>query len=122
MKPIPIAGVIGDSQAALFAERCYEPGMAKITFGTGSSILMNIGNKRIQSSNGIVNALAWVLDGKPTYAFEGITNFTGATISWMQNRMNLIEKPEESETLARSVPDNGGVYLVPAFVGLETPY
>ena len=121
-KPIPIAGVIGDSQAALFAERCYEPGMAKITFGTGSSVLMNIGDKRIRSGNGIVNALAWVLDGKPTYAFEGITNFTGATISWMQNRMNLIEKPEESETLARSVPDNGGVYLVPAFVGLGTPY
>lgn len=121
-KPIPIAGVMGDSQAALFAERCYEPGMAKITFGTGSSVLMNIGDKRIRSGNGIVNALAWVLDGKPTYAFEGITNFTGATISWMQNRMNLIEKPEESETLARSVPDNGGVYLVPAFVGLGAPY
>ena len=96
--------------------------MAKITFGTGSSVLMNIGDKRIRSGNGIVNALAWVLDGKPTYAFEGITNFTGATISWMQNRMNLIEKPEESETLARSVPDNGGVYLVPAFVGLGAPY
>lgn len=121
-RAIPIAGVIGDSQAALFAERCYEPGMAKITFGTGSSILMNIGDKRISSGDGIVNAVGWVLNGKPTYAFEGITNFTGATISWMQNRLNLIEKADESETLARSVSDNGGVYLVPSFVGLGAPY
>ena len=121
-RPIPIAGVIGDSQAALFAERCYEPGMAKVTFGTGSSILMNIGEKRIPAGDGIVNALGWVLNGRPAYAFEGITNFTGATVSWMQRQMNLIEKPEESEALARSVSDNGGVTLVPAFVGLGAPY
>lgn len=121
-RAIPIAGVIGDSQAALFAERCYEPGMAKVTFGTGSSIMMNIGEKRIQSGDGIVNALAWVLNNQPTYAFEGITNFTGATISWMQNQLELIENPAQSETLAKSIPDNGGVILVPSFVGLGAPY
>lgn len=121
-KPLKIAGVMGDSQAALFAERCYYPGMAKVTFGTGSSIMMNIGNRRIASENGLVNAVAWVLDGKPTYGLEGITNFTGATISWLQNQLGLIDSPQESQQLAESVPDNGGVTLVPSFVGLGAPY
>lgn len=121
-KPLPIAGVMGDSQAALFAEHCYQPGMAKITFGSGSSILMNIGNTRAQSDNGIVNAVAWVLNGQPTYAFEGITNFTGATISWLTDQLQLINNPAESEELAQSVPNNSGVYFVPAFVGLGAPY
>jgi glycerol kinase len=120
--PIPICGVMGDSQAALFAERCFEVGTAKVTFGTGSSVLLNIGNKIRFSPNGIVTTIGWVHQGRPTYAFEGIINFTGATIAWMRDQMQLIQSPEETEPLAVAVPDNGGVYLVPAFVGLSAPY
>ncbi len=121
-RPLPIAGVMGDSQAALFAQRCYDPGSAKVTFGTGSSILLNIGHQKVISERGAVTAIGWVLAGKPTYALEGITNFTGATIAWLRDRLELIHDPAESEALARSVPDNGGVYLVPAFAGLSAPY
>ena len=120
--PIPICGVMGDSQAALFAQRCYDLGAAKVTFGSGSSVLLNIGVEMIHSDNGIVTTVAWVLKGEPTYAFEGITNFTGATIAWLQNQMEVIADAAETEDLARSVEDNGGVYLVPAFVGLSAPY
>ena len=119
---IPICGVMGDSQAALFAQRCYDVGAAKVTFGTGSSVLLNIGGEMIHSDSGIVTTLAWVYEGQPTYAFEGITNFTGATIAWLQDQMEIIASAEETEELARSVEDNGGVYLVPAFVGLSAPY
>ena len=119
---IPIYGVMGDSQAALFAQRCYETGSAKVTFGTGSSVLLNIGQEMRLSKHGIVTALGWVINGKPTYAFEGIINFTGATISWLRDQLQLITDPAETEELALSVPDNGGVYLVPAFVGLSAPY
>lgn len=121
-KKIPICGVIGDSQAALFAQRCYEPGSAKVTIGTGSSILMNIGGQKALSPRGVVTAVAWVLGGQPTYAFEGITNYTGGTINWLRDQLELITSPDETEALARSVPDNGGVYLVPAFAGLSAPY
>jgi len=119
---IPICGVMGDSQAALFAQRCFKPGSAKVTFGTGSSILLNIGHEKRLSASGTVTALGWVLDGKPTYAFEGIINFTGATISWLRDQLQLIADPSETETLARSVSDSAGVYLIPAFVGLSAPY
>ncbi|MBI9048830.1 MAG: glycerol kinase GlpK [Anaerolineaceae bacterium] len=119
---IPIYGVMGDSQAALFAQRCYEMGSAKVTFGTGSSILLNIGKEMRLSKHGIVTALGWVINGQPTYAFEGIINFTGATISWLQDQLMLIKDPSETEALALTVPDNGGVYFVPAFVGLSAPY
>jgi len=120
--PIPICGVMGDSQGALFAQRCFNPGTAKVTFGTGSSVLLNIGSEMAHSDSGIVTTIAWVYKGKPTYAFEGITNFTGATIAWLQNQLEIITNAAESEELARSVEDNGGVYLVPAFVGLSAPY
>ncbi len=120
--PIKICGVMGDSQAALFAQRCYDVGAAKVTFGTGSSVLLNIGNEILYSDSGIVTTIAWVYAGEPTYAFEGITNFTGATIAWLQNQMEIIANAAETENLARSVEDNGGVYLVPAFVGLSAPY
>jgi len=120
--PLPICGIMGDSQAALFAQRCYDTGSAKVTFGTGSSVLLNIGDQTIHSESGIVTTLAWVYKGKPTYAFEGITNFTGATIAWLQNQLEIIVNAAETETLAKSVTDNGGVYLVPAFVGLSAPY
>lgn len=119
---IPIFGVMGDSQAALFAQRCFNPGDAKVTFGTGSSILLNIGHEKCLSHRGTVTALAWVLDGQPTYAYEGIINFTGATISWLRDQLQLIDNPEETETLAQSVSDSDGVYFIPAFVGLSAPY
>ena len=119
---IPICGVMGDSQAALFAQKCFSPGGAKVTFGTGSSILLNIGQEKLLSDKGSVTALAWVLDNKPTYAFEGITNFTGATITWLRDQLELISDPAETEALAQSVSDSGGVYLIPAFVGLSAPY
>ncbi|MBN1304938.1 MAG: glycerol kinase GlpK, partial [Anaerolineales bacterium] len=121
-RPLPIMGVMGDSQGALFAQRCYTPGSAKVTFGTGSSVMLNIGNQVAYSDQGIVTAVAWVINGQPVYAFEGITNFTGATIVWLRDQLELIESPEETEALAMAVPDNGGVYLVPAFVGLSAPY
>ena len=121
-RPLPICGVMGDSQAALFAQRCYAPGSAKVTFGTGSSMLLNIGHEKRLSAHGIVTALGWVLDGAPTYAFEGITNFTGATIAWLRDQLELITDPAETEALATAVVDNGGVYLVPAFAGLSAPY
>ncbi|MCB8985448.1 MAG: glycerol kinase GlpK [Ardenticatenaceae bacterium] len=121
-QPLPIFGVMGDSQAALFAQRCITPGSAKVTFGTGSSVLLNIGPQVAYSDNGLVTAVAWVLNGQPTYALEGITNFTGATIAWLRDQLGLIQTVEETEALATAVADNGGVYLVPAFVGLSAPY
>lgn len=121
-RPLPICGVMGDSQAALFAEQCFTPGSAKVTFGTGSSVLLNIGDQIKHSPNGIVTTIGWVYQGQPTYAFEGIINFTGATIAWMRDQMQFISHPAETEALAQAVPDNGGVYLIPAFVGLSAPY
>ncbi len=119
---IPIAGVMGDSQAALFAQRCFTPGRAKVTFGTGSSVLLNIGEQFQLSPNGIVTTIGWVYSGRATYAFEGIINFTGATIAWLRDQIGLIADSVETEAMAQAVPDNGGVYLVPAFVGLSAPY
>ena len=121
-RSIPICGVMGDSQAALFAERCYQPGSAKVTFGTGSSILLNIGDQLRFSNQGIVSTIAWVHKGKTTYAFEGIINFAGATIAWLKDQLKLIDNAQETEMLATAISDNGGVYLVPAFVGLSAPY
>lgn len=119
---LPICGVMGDSQAALFSERCFSPGSAKVTFGTGSSILLNIGAEPRIAQGGMVTAVGWVLDHQPTYAFEGIINFTGATIQWLRDQLQLIQSAEETESLALSVHDTAGVYLVPAFVGLSAPY
>jgi glycerol kinase len=119
---VPIIGVMGDSQASLFAQRCYQPGTAKATFGTGTSVLLNIGAKLRVSEKGAVTALAWVWQGKPTYAFEGLINFSAATIEWLKNQLGLIQGAGEVEKLALQVQDNGGVYLVPAFAGLSAPY
>jgi glycerol kinase len=120
--PLPICGVIGDSQAALFAQRCFVPGGAKVTFGTGSSLLLNIGSTMRLSTHGNVTTIGWVYNGQPTYAFEGILNFTGATIAWLRDQLKLIESIDETEAIAREAVDNGGVYFVPAFVGLSAPY
>jgi glycerol kinase len=119
---LPIRGVMGDSQAALFAQRAFSPGAAKVTLGTGSSVLLNVGGVPLRSRGGILTAVAWVHDGRPTYAFEGTINSTGATVAWLKDQLGLIEAPEETEALASGLPDNGGVYLVPAFVGLGAPY
>ena len=121
-RPLPIYGVMGDSQAALFAERCWRPGLGKVTFGSGSSVLLNIGGTAVLSDGGIVTTIGWRMQGETTYAFEGIINFTGATINWLRDQLQLISSPAETEALASAVPDNGGVYLIPAFVGLSAPY
>jgi glycerol kinase len=121
-RQIPIVGVMGDSQASLFAQRCYQPGMVKATFGTGTSVLLSVGKKFRLSKKGTVTALAWVFRGKPTYAFEGIINYSAATVSWLKNQLGLIQNSSEVEKLAAAVPDNGGVHLVPAFSGLSAPY
>jgi len=121
-KPVPICGVMGDSQASLFAQHCYEPGTAKATFGTGTSVLLNIGEKCRVTETGAVTALAWVVGGKPTYAFEGIINYSAATIAWLKEQLGLIPDASDAEAMARAVSDNGGVYLIPAFVGLSAPY
>ena len=121
-QPLPICGVMGDSQAALFAEHCFEVGSAKVTFGTGSSALVNTGRTPVVTTQGIVTALAWQMSGEAVYALEGIINFTGATIAWLRDQLRLIDQPAETQALAEAVPDNGGVYFVPAFVGLSAPY
>jgi glycerol kinase len=121
-RALPITGVMGDSQASLFAQCCFQPGAAKATFGTGTSVLLNIGNRFRPPAKNSVTALAWVLNGKPTYASEGIINFSAATIAWLQNQLGLIAGADEVEKLAARVESNGGVYLVPAFAGLSAPY
>jgi glycerol kinase len=119
---VPIAGVMGDSQASLFAQRCHQPGTAKATFGTGTSVLLNIGGEFKPASTGAVTALAWVWRGKPVYALEGIITFSASTIEWLKNQLQLIRDASEVEALALAVEDNGGVYFVPAFSGLSAPY
>jgi glycerol kinase len=119
---LPICGVMGDSQAALFAQRCYKPGMAKATFGTGTSVLLNIGERFEPNGKGAVGALAWVRQGNATYAIEGLINYSLATVAWLRDQLGLIRDADETESLASAVPDNGGAYLVPAFAGLSAPY
>jgi glycerol kinase len=121
-KPVPICGVMGDSQAALFAHGCFAPGEAKVTFGTGSSVLLNIGPRPRQAAGGAVTSLAWVVGGRPTYCFEGIINYSAATVAWLKDQLKLIDDLRNVESIAASASDNGGVYLVPAFVGMGAPY
>jgi glycerol kinase len=119
---LPICGVMGDSQAALFAQRAFAQGSAKVTLGTGSSVLLNVGHAPRRSRGGIVTTVAWVHEGRPTYAFEGIINSTGGAVAWLKDQLGLLRAAEETEALAVGLADNGGVYLVPAFVGLGAPY
>jgi len=121
-RPLPICGVMGDSQASLLGQRCLEPGSAKVTFGTGSSVLLNLGSKPRLSDRGVVTALAWVHGGVPTYAFEGIIINSAATLAWLRDQLGLIADFAAAERLAAEVPDAGGVYLVPAFAGLGLPH
>jgi glycerol kinase len=119
---IPLCAIAGDQQAALFGQACYTPGMAKNTYGTGSFILLNSGEKPIISKHGLLTSLAWGLDGKVIYALEGSIFITGAAVQWLRDGLRIIKKSSESETLARTVDDNGGVYFVPALVGLGAPH
>lgn len=121
-KSLPICGVIGDSQASLFAQRCYQPGSAKVTFGTGSSVLLNIGAQPKFSERGVVSALAWVINGVPTYAFEGIIISSAATLSWLREQLGMFTNVAELDRLALEIESNDGVYLVPAFSGLGLPH
>ncbi|OFY68610.1 MAG: glycerol kinase [Bacteroidetes bacterium RBG_13_43_22] len=121
-KPVNISGLLGDSHAALFGQRCFIPGMAKATYGTGSSIMMNIGRKPLSAPNGLVTSIGWGRDKCIDYVFEGNIHCTGDTISWLVKDAGLINNASESEQIALSVPDNNGVYFVPAFVGLGAPY
>jgi glycerol kinase len=121
-RSIPIGGVAGDQQAALFGQACFRPGMAKNTYGTGSFVLMNTGERRAFSREGLVSTLAWAIGGKPTYALEGSIFSTGATVQWLRDGLQVIEKTSDVDELAASAPDNGGVYFVPAFTGLGAPH
>jgi glycerol kinase len=121
-RKLTICGVMGDSQASLFAQCCYAPGSAKATFGSGTSVLLNTGDRFQSSERGAVSALAWVRQGHPTYALEGLINYSSASVKWLKDQLGLIGDAEETGRLARAVEDNGGVYLVPAFAGLSAPY
>ncbi|WP_060678518.1 glycerol kinase GlpK [Virgibacillus halodenitrificans] len=119
---VPIAGMAGDQQAALFGQACFEKGMAKNTYGTGCFMLMNTGEEGVQSENGLLTTLAWGVDGKVEYALEGSIFVAGSAIQWLRDGLKIINSSPESEPLAKSVSSTEGVYVVPAFVGLGTPY
>ena len=121
-KPIPIHGVLGDSHGALFGQGCLKPGMTKATYGTGSSIMMNVGEKPVFSTHGVVTSLAWSMSGKVNYVLEGNLNYTGATITWLKDDLRLINSPGETQELAEKAHQNDSVYLIPAFSGLGAPY
>jgi glycerol kinase len=119
---IPIAGIAGDQQAALFGQACFEKGMVKNTYGTGSFVLMNTGDKLVFSSSGLITTIAWWLGNTVTYALEGSIFVTGAAVQWLRDELGLIKSSSEIASLAATVPNNGGVYFVPAFAGLGAPY
>lgn len=119
---IPIAGIAGDQQAALFGQACFESGEAKNTYGTGCFMLMNTGEKAVKSENGLLTTLAYGIDGKVNYALEGSIFVAGSAIQWLRDGMRMIQSAPQSEEYAANVTDADGVYVVPAFVGLGTPY
>lgn len=119
---IPISGVAGDQQAALFGQACFYPGMAKNTYGTGCFLLLNCGNKRVDSEKGLLTSICCNQKGEPAYALEGSVFIAGAAIKWLKEGLGLIEKAEDTESIAKKVKDTEGVYFVPAFVGLGAPY
>lgn len=119
---IPIAGIAGDQHAALFGQCCFEAGMAKNTYGTGCFVLMNTGEKPVQSANGLLTTIAWRIEGKTTYALEGSAFHAGSAINWLRDGLKIISQPSEADILAESVQSTDGVYFVPAFTGLGAPY
>ncbi|HEY1292324.1 MAG TPA: glycerol kinase GlpK [Chloroflexota bacterium] len=120
--PLPIAGVAGDQHAALFGQACFEPSHAKNTYGTGCFLLVNAGERPPQSADGLLSTVAWRLGERTTYALEGSAFVTGAAVQWLRDGLGLISDAAETDSLARAVSDNAGVYLVPAFVGLGAPH
>jgi len=121
-EPIAIRGVAGDQQAAMFGQAAFEPGMSKSTFGTGTFALVNTGPEPVISTNRLLTTIAWRIGGAVTYALEGSIFVSGAAVQWLRDGLGIIERAAETEDLARSIDDTGGVYLVPAFVGLGAPY
>ncbi len=119
---MPIAGIAGDQQAALFGQACFDAGMAKNTYGTGCFMLMNTGEEAVASSHGLLTTIAWGVDGKVEYALEGSIFVAGSAVQWLRDGLQIIKSAEETEALALSVPSTDGVYVVPAFVGLGAPY
>ncbi|WP_372869153.1 glycerol kinase GlpK [Planomicrobium okeanokoites] len=119
---VPIAGIAGDQQAALFGQHCVEKGMAKNTYGTGCFMLMNTGEEAVKSANGLLTTIAWGLDGKVVYALEGSVFVAGSAIQWLRDGLRMLKNAADSEAYAKRVPSTDGVYIVPAFVGMGTPY
>ncbi len=119
---IPVSGIAGDQQSALFGQMCTHPGMVKNTYGTGCFMLMNTGAKAVPSKNNLLTTVAWKIDGKVQYALEGSVFIAGAVVQWLRDGLRLIQTSAEIEALALKVKDNGGVYMVPAFTGLGAPY
>ncbi len=120
--PVPIAGIAGDQQAALFGQACHVPGMVKNTYGTGCFLLMHTGTKPVTSRNHLLTTVAWRIDGRTEYALEGSVFIAGAVVQWLRDGLGIIRSSSEVESLAAGVPDNGGVFLVPAFAGLGAPH
>lgn len=121
-RPIQIGSLIGDSHAAAFGEGCIIPGTAKATLGTGCSVIMNIGDKPKSSNSGMVTTICWSIPGRVDYALEGVIVSCGSTIEWLKNELNLFTDSKQTEAIATSLPDNNGVYLIPAFSGLGAPH
>ncbi len=120
--PVPVSGIAGDQQSALFGQMCTQPGMVKNTYGTGCFILMNTGTKPVQSKNNLLTTIAWKVNGEVQYALEGSVFIGGAVVQWLRDGLKIIQNSGDVEALASKVQDNGGVYLVPAFTGLGAPY
>jgi len=121
-RAVPIAGVAGDQQAALFGQACFEPGLAKNTYGTGCFMLMHTGEQAVRSSNGLLTTIAWDVDGRVEYALEGAIFVAGSVVQWLRDGLRMLGKSSDSQAYAERARDNDGVYLVPAFVGLGAPY
>ena len=121
-REVPVAGIAGDQQAALFGQACFEPGLAKNTYGTGCFMLMNTGEKAVPSKNGLLTTIAWGIDGKVEYALEGSIFVAGSVIQWLRDGLRMLGKASDSQEYAERARDNDGVYFVPAFVGLGAPY
>ncbi len=121
-KSIPITGVVGDQQAATIGQCCFDPGSLKSTYGTGAFILLNTGSRKIYSKNRLLTTIGYRLNGKTTYALEGSIFIAGAGVQWLRDRMKFVKKAPETENIVKSLKDNAGIYLVPAFTGLGAPY
>ena len=122
LHPVPVSGIAGDQQSALFGQMCTQPGMVKNTYGTGCFMLMNTGTKPVASKNNLLTTIAWKVNGEVQYALEGSVFIGGAVVQWLRDGLKIIQTSGDVEALAQKVEDNGGVYFVPAFTGLGAPY